>query len=55
MSRTAKSLVAKILAVTWILLCVHVARTLPATAGERIGSAGAQAFSRMFRILVDAE
>jgi len=37
MGRAAGSLITKIIAVAWILLCVHVARSLPANAGERIG------------------
>ena len=50
MGRAAGSLITKIIAVAWILLCVHVARSLPANAGERIGSEGARALTHAFRL-----
>jgi len=55
MGRTAGSLITKIIAVAWILLCVHVARSLPATAGERIGSKGARALTHAFSLFQRAE
>jgi len=54
MGRAAGSLIGKIVAVAWILLCVYVARTLPATTGQRIGAAGARALTSSFRVFGDA-
>ena len=54
MGRTAGSLIGKIVAVAWILLCVYVAQSIPATAGERIGSAGARAFTNAFHVFQSA-
>jgi hypothetical protein len=50
MRHTAGSLIFKIVVLAWILLCVHVARSLPATAGERIGTEGARALGRAFEL-----
>ncbi len=50
MRYTAGSLVFKIVAVAWILLCVCVARALPANPGEWIGTECARAFSHTFQL-----
>lgn len=50
MRHTAGSLVFKIVAVAWILLCVGVARALPANPGEWIGTECARAFSQTFEL-----
>jgi hypothetical protein len=50
MRHTAGSVIAKIVAVTWILLCVSVARTLSANPGELIGSECARAVSHTFEL-----
>lgn len=48
MRHTAGSLLFKVVAVAWILLCVCVARALPASPGEWIGTECARAFSHTF-------
>lgn len=50
MRHTAGGLVFKIVAVTWILLCVCVARALPADPGEWIGTECARAFTQTFEL-----
>jgi hypothetical protein len=50
MGRTAGSLIRKIVAVAWILLCVYVAQNLSATTGPSIGAECAKAFTSSFHV-----
>lgn len=54
MRRSAWSLVRKTVAVAWILFCVYVAQNLPATAGQRIVTAGTEIFSHVVHVFQDA-